>query len=206
MAEVAAHLVDHVLPVVPIRQWVLSLPYSLRTMLGYDPELLGVVLRVFMRAVSGWIRDKVREKVGLIDGRDVHFGAVTFIQRFGDALDLNPHFHSLVLDGAYVVRHGRFEGFVQIAAPSDEDVAGIAVQVAKRVVRMLRRRGKVEDDEVTPVEDDGSMLLPCMAASVQRVGVVGEGEGLTLRRLGRRRDVESTCGFRSIVNTKIGPS
>ena len=57
---------------------------------------------------------------------------------------------------------------------------------------MLRRRGKVEDDEVTPVEDDGSMLLPCMAASVQRVGVVGEGEGLTLRRLGRRRDVEST--------------
>jgi hypothetical protein len=44
MAEVAAHLVDHVLPVVPIRQWVLSLPYSLRTMLGYDPELLGVVL------------------------------------------------------------------------------------------------------------------------------------------------------------------
>jgi hypothetical protein len=28
----------------------------------------------------------------------VHFGAVTFIQRFGDALDLNPHFHTLVLD------------------------------------------------------------------------------------------------------------
>ena len=148
MAEVAAHLVDHVLPVVPIRQWVLSLPYSLRMMLGYDPELLGVVLRVFMRAVSGWIRDKVREKVGLIDARDIHFGAVTFIQRFGDALDLNPHFHSLVIDGAYVVRHGRFEGFVQIGAPSDEDVAGIVVQVAKRVVRMLRRRGKVEDDEV----------------------------------------------------------
>ena len=80
MAQTAARLVDHVLPVVPIRQWVLSLPYSLPTMLGYDPELLGVVLRVFMRAVSGWIRDKVREKVGLIDGRDVHFGAVTFIQ------------------------------------------------------------------------------------------------------------------------------
>jgi len=56
---------------------------------------------------------------------------------FGDALDLNPHSHSLVLDGAYVVRHGRFEGVVQIGAPSDEDVAGIAVQVAKRVVRML---------------------------------------------------------------------
>jgi hypothetical protein len=54
VAETAANLVDHVLPVVPIRQWVLSLPYSLRTMLGYEPALLGVVLSVFVRAVSGW--------------------------------------------------------------------------------------------------------------------------------------------------------
>jgi hypothetical protein len=30
MAQRAAHLVDHVLPDVPIRQWVLSLPYQLR--------------------------------------------------------------------------------------------------------------------------------------------------------------------------------
>jgi hypothetical protein len=190
MAETAAHLVDYVLPVVPIRQWVLSLPHALRTMLGYDPELLGVALQVFMRAVSGWIRGKVREKVGLIDARDVHFGAVTFVQRFGDALDLNPHFHALVLDGAYVVRHGRFEGFVQIEPPSDDDVAGIVMQVAQRVERMLRRRGKIEDDAVAQVEDDGSVLLPCMAASVQRIGVMGEGSGRTLRRPGRRRDVE----------------
>jgi len=142
-----------------------------------------------MRAVSGWIRGRVREKVG-IDARDVHFGAVTFIQRFGDALDLNPYFHSLVLDGAYVVRHGRFEGFVQIGAPSDEDVAGIAVQVAKRLVRMLRRRGKVERDTVAAVQDNGSMLLPWLAASVQRLGVMGEAAGRTLRRPGRRRDVD----------------
>jgi hypothetical protein len=33
------------------------------------------------------------------------------------------------------------------------------------------RRGKVEDDAVAEVEDDGSMVLPCIAASVQRVGV-----------------------------------
>jgi hypothetical protein len=55
---------------------------------------------------------------------------------------------------------------------------------------MLRRRGKVEDDEVVAAEDDGSVLLPCMAASVQRVGVLGEGAGRALRRPGRRRDAE----------------
>lgn len=30
MTECAAHLVDEVLPRVPVRQWVLSLPYRLR--------------------------------------------------------------------------------------------------------------------------------------------------------------------------------
>ena len=30
MADTAAHLVDRVLPQVPIRQWVLSLPFALR--------------------------------------------------------------------------------------------------------------------------------------------------------------------------------
>jgi len=30
MADTAAHLVDRVLPRVPVRQWVLSLPFGLR--------------------------------------------------------------------------------------------------------------------------------------------------------------------------------
>ena len=30
MAQTAAHLVDHVIPQVPVRQWVLSLPIPLR--------------------------------------------------------------------------------------------------------------------------------------------------------------------------------
>ena len=39
MAERAAHLVDHVLPAVPIRQWVLSLPFRLRYVLAFDHAL-----------------------------------------------------------------------------------------------------------------------------------------------------------------------
>jgi Putative transposase len=112
------------------------------------------------------------------------------VQRFGDALDLNPHFHTLVLDGAYVVRHGRFEGFVPIEPPSDEDIARVTEQVAQRIVRMLRHRGKLELDDVAAVEDDGSVLLPCMEASVQRVGVIGPAAGRALRRPGRRAHVE----------------
>ncbi|MBI3768550.1 MAG: methyltransferase domain-containing protein [Deltaproteobacteria bacterium] len=38
MAERAAHLADHVLPVVPIRQWVLSLPFRLRYALASNHQ------------------------------------------------------------------------------------------------------------------------------------------------------------------------
>src|SRR5947209_4371174 len=39
MTETAAHLVDHVLPMVPVRQWVLSLPFVLRYRMTYDADL-----------------------------------------------------------------------------------------------------------------------------------------------------------------------
>ena len=38
MADTAARLVDEVLPRVPVRQWVLSLPYEIRYRLAYDGE------------------------------------------------------------------------------------------------------------------------------------------------------------------------
>ena len=39
MADTAAHLVDRLLPEAPVRQWVLSLPFSLRYHLAYDARL-----------------------------------------------------------------------------------------------------------------------------------------------------------------------
>jgi hypothetical protein len=46
MTERAAHLVDEVLPWVPVRQWVLSLPYRLRYLLAWDHGLSRAVLDV----------------------------------------------------------------------------------------------------------------------------------------------------------------
>jgi hypothetical protein len=43
MAQTAAHLVDHVIPRVPVRQWVLSLPIPLRLLLAAQPKLVTVV-------------------------------------------------------------------------------------------------------------------------------------------------------------------
>ena len=91
----AADLVDHVIPDVPIRQWVLTMPFSLRFPLAFDGKLLGQVLRIFTDTVAWWYRERQADR-GLRAGQG---GAVTAIQRASSDLRCNPHFHTLFLDG-----------------------------------------------------------------------------------------------------------
>ena len=43
MADTAAHLVDRVLPEVRARQWVLTLPYTLRFLMAFDAKLIAEI-------------------------------------------------------------------------------------------------------------------------------------------------------------------
>lgn len=63
MTERAAHLVDHVFPRVPVRQWVLSLPYRLRYRLAWDHALCRGVVRCAMRAILGFLTESSRKTV-----------------------------------------------------------------------------------------------------------------------------------------------
>ena len=53
MAEHAATLVDDLLPRVPVRQWVLTLPYRLRYRLAWDHTLCRAVLGVYAPSRQG---------------------------------------------------------------------------------------------------------------------------------------------------------
>ena len=79
MADTAAHLVDSVLPEVPVRQWVLTLPYPLRYRCAWDARLTSEVLRAFLRALFADQRRRARIHHGVPRGQ---CGAVTAIQRF----------------------------------------------------------------------------------------------------------------------------
>jgi hypothetical protein len=141
MAETAALLVDNVLPQQPVRQWVLSLPFALRYLLATRPELVTQVLGIVYRAISGHL---IR-KAGLKRANAVT-GAVTLIQRFGSALNLNVHFHLLVLDGVYRREgEGRLR-FVAEPAPSTEELKGLVQRIAERIGRSLERSGLIERD------------------------------------------------------------
>ena len=93
-ADIAAHLVDRVLPVAPYRQWVLTFPWHLRFMLAVDRKFLSEMLRAFLRTVFAW--QKLRGRQSKIP--DGHPGSITFVQRFGGILNLNPHFHVIIPD------------------------------------------------------------------------------------------------------------
>ena len=68
MTERAAHLVDRVLPAVPIRQWVLTVPVRLRYVLAWDHDLCRAVIGVAMRTIAGYLRHLARE-AGVVDPR-----------------------------------------------------------------------------------------------------------------------------------------
>jgi len=60
------------------------------------PELLAPVLQIIHRVIATHL---IRQ-TGL-KRREAAAGAVTLIQRFGSAANLNIHLHALVLDGVY---------------------------------------------------------------------------------------------------------
>ena len=129
MAERAAHLVDHVFPDAPIRQWVLSLPYRLRYRLAWDHDLCRAIVAVFMRAVLGWLRRRAQ----LDDVADGRGGAVAVLQRFGGALNLNVHIHALVLDGVFAEDESGALVFHPAPSLTALDVAEVLATVEPRI-------------------------------------------------------------------------
>ncbi len=54
MADSFAHLRDHVLPAVAVREWVLTLPVQFRFVIAWRPKLIGLALTLFLRALFAW--------------------------------------------------------------------------------------------------------------------------------------------------------
>ncbi len=132
-----ALLADNILPQEPVRQRVLSLLFALRYLLAIRPEFNTQMLGIVNRAISAHL---IR-KAGLTRA-NAATGAVTPIQRFGSALNLNVHFHLLVLDGVY-----RRDGesrlvFVPVPSSSTEELKGLV----QRIGRSLERSGLITRD------------------------------------------------------------
>src|SRR5271170_1295694 len=108
MVETAAHLIENLIPPVPMRQWVISFPKRIRHYIQTD-EILQMVLRIVVDEVKNRII-ACSPKIG-----NAQFGAISFIQRFGNTLNFHPHFHLVVADGIFEMKDSSFhfhEGFL----------------------------------------------------------------------------------------------
>jgi len=85
MVQTAAHITDHVIPRVPVRQWVLSVPKRVRYFLAKDSRIAGGVLRIFLRALNTKLK-----KASPGADREARLGAIAFFHRFGSALNQHP--------------------------------------------------------------------------------------------------------------------
>jgi hypothetical protein len=157
MEDGADHLVRKVLPPVPVRQWVLSLPRRLRFLAARRPALASRLLDVFTRAVFSWQRSARR--LGAADPRTA---GITAIQRFGGALNLNVHFHTLISDGVFVAESDRPARHFPIPQPRDDDVAAILDRVVRRTAKVMV--GLAED-----LDSEADTLAALQAAEVERL-------------------------------------
>jgi hypothetical protein len=129
MVETAAHLVDQVLPPLPVRQWVLSVPKRIRPFLRHNPAIAGAVLHIFLRAIRTTLRQASPEA-----GPEAQIGAISFLHRFGSSLNAHFHFHVCVIDGVfYEATHLRASDWGEL-----QDT------VRHRVLRYFQRHGLLE--------------------------------------------------------------
>ncbi len=164
MAESAALLVDEMFPEQPVRQWVLSFPYSLRFLFASRPAIMGQVLGIDYRVIAGHLIKKAG-----FTCKKARTGAVALIQRFGSAL----HLHTLFPDGVYVIGvRGAVERLRWGRAPTTAELTESTHTLARRVGGVLQRQALLECDR-------GQSFLDTV------VGLVGFG-GIILK-IGRKR-------------------
>ena len=185
MHDTAAHLVDRVIPRVPVRQWVATFPTRVRYHLAADPRLASAALTIVLRAVASFHRRRAR-RLGLRPERGCAAGAVSFVQRFNSALALSLHFHSLVADGVFVRRPGDPDGrpaFVALPPPTDEQVGALLRTIIRRVIALFRRHGRLDDDAVAD-EPDQLMLFATQSPVARRAATPDDALPPRCARLG----------------------
>ncbi len=113
----------------------------MRFLFATRPAILSQVLGIVYRCIATHLIKKAGYSC-----KTAQTGAVTLIQRFGSALNLNIHFHMLFLDGAYVERSEGSVRFRWVKAPTSAELTRLAQTLAQRIGRFLERQGLLERD------------------------------------------------------------
>jgi hypothetical protein len=163
MANTGAHLVERVVPDVPVRQLVLSIPYELRILAAFKPDVLTALSRIFVEVAFASYRARAKELHGIDRGVT---GAVTLVQRFGGSLNLNVHFHVVFLDGVFTRDEHHRVHFHPLPPPEHDELDAIVRRIHKRALAWLKRRGYIDNESERDAEPGA--IEACAAVAMQR--------------------------------------
>ena len=145
MAQTAAHLVDHVIPPVPVRQWVISVPKRLRCFLANRPEAVAALTKIFLAEIERLLSTAVGVMIDAAAPAAARprLGAISFLHRFGSALNHHVHLHVCATDGVFMpaaddARCDTPPVFLPARPINQADLAALTERVRRRVIRWFR--------------------------------------------------------------------
>ena len=138
MVETAAHLIENVIPRVPVRQFVISFPKRIRHYLQ---------THVILQAVLRIVIDEIRKRLITCSSKvaNAKIGAISFIQHFGNTLNFHPHFHIIAADGVFSRTDTPLfhEAFL-----TPDDIVDTQESIQKRVLKYFQRQGFFDKETV----------------------------------------------------------
>ncbi len=118
---------------------------------------------------------------------------MTAIQRFGSALNLNVHFHTLAVQGVFVDDGCGGLRFVPNPEPSEGEVEALLLATARRITRLVKRRGidlerPQAEERVDRLASESPLLAEISGASVFGRVATGGRAGEVVLRVGRKSE------------------
>lgn len=118
------------------------MPKRLHWYLEREPRAVTAVLHGFLRVVETHLRATIPAA-----SPRARPGAVSFVHRFGSALNRHVHFHCGIIDGLFDPGEDGQVRFLHAPALTTAEMAAITEQVRRRVRRWFARSGLLEPEE-----------------------------------------------------------
>jgi len=128
----AAHLVDAVVPAVPLRHYVPSFPFELSLLVPTNSWVLRALACINYEVTAKHFRCSAAAS-GVVG--KTHAGSLTFVRRFGSSLNPHIHLHVCVFDSVFATRDSEPPYFFPARSLSRDDLCELVERVAERVVK-----------------------------------------------------------------------
>ena len=158
---------------------MLSVPSPLRYWLARNKTLVREVHKILAETVEEFYCERKDKKT--------RSGAITFIQRFGGAINLNVHFHMLQIEGLYQEKSTGHHKFIKTPSPLDDDIKNLVEVIRDKIIQLLISCGYISEyeEEVTtpqdPLLEEEPAYAESMSASVKYMIAFGKRRGQRVR-------------------------